>query len=261
MPLPLSIFIICCNEVERIGRVLESVKDLSDDIVIVDSGSTDGTLDLVKIYTDRIYHKDWEGFGQQKVYAESLCRHDWILNLDADEIILESLKDSVVNLFQTPEETRAGAYSFRICHVSSLALELTPSRFCPVNITARLYDKRRAGFRDSAVHDKLVTFDGSKPVLLEGDVAHISLKSFSHMWSKIEVYSALQAQDWFEKGRKPNAIQMIYDPPLFFIKNYFLRRLCFVGVEGVMIAMALSAGRALRIAMTIEKWRKREKVI
>ncbi len=256
--LPLSIFIICCNEVERIGQVLESIKDFSDDIVIVDSGSTDGTLELVKRYTDRVYHKDWEGFGQQKVYGESLCKHNWILNLDADEILLESVRQSIRDLFQQKEETRGGAYALRICHVSSLSNTLTPSRFCPVNVTGRLYDKRRAEFKDSAVHDKLVVFDGSQPVTLDGDVAHISLKSFSHMWAKIETYSTLQAQDWFDKGRKPTFLQLIYDPPFFFLKNYLIRRLCFVGVEGFMIAIALSAGRALRIAMTIEKWKTSE---
>jgi len=236
--------------------VLESIQGLSDDIVIVDSGSTDGTLELVNKYTDRIYHKDWEGFGPQKVYAESLCKHNWILNLDADEILLPEVRESIQTLFLEPEETRKSAYALRICHVSHLSKSKRPRPLCPVNVTARLYDRKRAGFKDSPVHDKLVVFKRTTVKTLKGDVAHISLKSFDHLRKKIKHYSELQAQDWFDKGRKPSSFQYLYDPAIFFLKNYFLRRLCFVGYEGLMISIILSQGRIQRIRNTRQKWRE-----
>jgi glycosyltransferase involved in cell wall biosynthesis len=257
MSLPLSVFIICRDEVERIGLVLDSVKNLSDDIVIVDSGSVDGTLETVKNYTDRIYTKKWEGFGPQKVYAESLCKHEWILNLDADEILLSDIQNSIRALFQKNEEDRAVAYSLKICHVSHLSKTRKPRPFCPVNITPRLYNKNKAGFKNSAVHDKLEIFDGSKPEILKGDVAHISLKSFSHMRKKIKSYSTLQAQDWFDNGRHPSLLKLSYDPLAFFFKSYFIRRLCFVGYEGFVISCAISVGRAQRILLTRKKWKSR----
>ncbi len=253
--LPLSVFIICQNEVERIGLVLESIKDLTNDIVIVDSGSTDGTLDLVKQYTDRVYHKDWEGFGAQKVYGQNICKYDWVLNLDADEILSKNVKKSIRRVFDMAEEKRAGAYSLRICHVSHLSKSKKPRPLCPVNITPRLYDRKRAGFKDSAVHDKLVVFNRGKTKVLSGHVAHISLKSFAHLQAKINTYSQLQAQDWFEKGRRPSLLQYLYDPLMFFFKNLFLRRLIFVGFEGVAIAYMLSTGRIQRIALTRRKWK------
>ncbi len=256
MKLPLSVFIICCNEVDRIGLVLDSIKDLADDIVIVDSGSSDGTLELVKKYTDRVYHKDWEGFGPQKVYGESLCKHNWILNLDADEILLDDVKKSIREVFGTPEEKRSSAYSLRICHVSHLSKSRKPRMFCPVNVTPRLYDKKHAGFKDSTVHDKLVVFKRERVPVLAGRVAHISLKSFSHMREKIDKYSALQAQAWFDRGRNPSLLKLAYDPAAFFLKSYFLRRLCFVGYEGFVISKAISAGRAQRILLTRDKWNK-----
>ena len=255
MTLPLSVFIICCNEVERIGLVLESIKDLTDDIVIVDSGSTDGTLELVKKYTDRVFHKDWEGFGPQKVYAESLCKHNWILNLDADEILLDRVKRSIKDLFDTPEVERGSAYSLRICHVSHQSKSMKPKPLCPVNVTPRLYDRKHAGFKDSTVHDKLVVFKREPIKTLKGDVAHISLKSFDHLRKKTASYSALQAQAWFDKGRRPTLFQYVYDPIAFFLKNYFLRRLCFLGYEGIVIALILSQGRVQRISMTRQKWK------
>jgi len=254
--LPLSIFIICQDEADRLPLVLDAVADLSDDIVIVDSGSTDGTQEVARRYTDRVFHRDWTGFGEQKVYAESLCRHDWILNLDADEVLLDEVKDSIRVALSTPEAERPAAYSLRIRYVSRLAASLQPGLFNPTNVTPRLYDRRRAGFQSSAVHDKVEIRDGSKPVTLKGDVAHISMKSFAHMWDKIRSYSELSARDWAEKGRNPSSLRLVADPVWFFVKNYFLRRLFAVGAEGFVIAVCLSAGRALRIAMTWEERRK-----
>ncbi|QEW08097.1 glycosyltransferase family 2 protein [Nitrincola iocasae] len=250
--LPLSVFIICYNEVDRITLVLESVKDIADEIIIVDSGSTDGTLEIIKEYTDKIFFKEWEGFGAQKTYAESLCKHDWILNLDADEILLDEIKKSIAKVFDIPNSERNASYSLDIRHVSLMSKSIKPNFFSPRNITPRLYNKNKAGFNNSTVHDKVINFDRSKPIKLKGAVAHISTKSFSHMWEKIRTYSELQAYKWVEDGRNVTYFQLIYDPFFFFIKNFFIRRLCFVGAEGLVMSFALSAGRALRIGMALE---------
>ncbi|WP_237153659.1 glycosyltransferase family 2 protein [Oryzibacter oryziterrae] len=256
---PLSIFIICQNEADRLPLVLESIKDLEADLVVVDSGSTDGTVDIARRYTDRVFHRAWEGFGPQKVFAEAQCRHDLILNLDADEVLLDEVKASIRAIQALPDDKRAAAYSLRIRHVSLLAPTLKPGLFNPTNITPRLYDRRRAGFKSSTVHDKVITHDGSKPVTLKGDVAHISMKSFSQMWEKIKAYSELSAVDWVSKGRNPSSIRLLFDPPFFFFKNYFIRRLFAVGVEGFVIAIILSAGRALRIGMAKELYERKAK--
>lgn len=250
--LPLSVFIICQNEADRIGLVLESVADLADEIIIVDSGSEDETLEIARRFTDKVFYRKWEGFGQQKVYAESLCKNEWILNLDADEILLDRVKRSIAEVFDLPPEARKASYSLDIRHVSIMAKHLQPRPFGPRNLTPRLYNRNRAGFKDSSVHDKVINFDGSTPGILKGPVAHISLKSFSHMWEKIRSYSELQAHEWVRKGRKVSPFQLLYDPLFFFFKNYFLRRLCFIGAEGLVMSFALSAGRALRIGMAME---------
>lgn len=255
-PLPLSVFVICKDEADRLELVLEALAGLTDDLVIVDSGSTDGTLDIARRYTTRVHHRDWTGFGEQKVYAEGLCKYDWVLNLDADEVLLDEVKASIRAVFALPEEARAAAYSLRIRHVSRLAPSLRPGFFNPTNVTPRLYDRRRAGFKSSAVHDKVEIRNGTRPVTLKGDVAHISMKSFAHMWDKIRSYSELSARDWAEKGRNPSVARLVADPVWFFVKNYFIRRLFAVGAEGFVIAISLSAGRALRIAMTWEERRK-----
>ncbi len=251
--LPLSVFIICFNEEDRIGQVLEAVKDLTDDIVIVDSGSTDRTLDIAKAYTDRIFHKNWQGYGPQKVFGQEQCKYDWILNLDADEILLDDVKTNIRTLMQRDEAHRKAAYKLRFCQIGILAKSIKPKAFCPVNITPRLYDRRRAGFKDSAVHDKVVIHDVTDFGDIGGDIAHISYKSYSQLWDKTRSYCELQAEDWVRKGKRPGVLQLIFDPPLFFLKQYFLRRFCFMGVDGFIISIILAASRALRIGLTFEK--------
>lgn len=93
--LPLSIFIITRNEADRLPRTLAAIRTLSDDIVVVDSGSTDDTVALAAAAGARTLHRDWEGYGPQKRFAEEQCRHPWLLNLDADEWIPPHLADEI----------------------------------------------------------------------------------------------------------------------------------------------------------------------
>lgn len=252
----LSVFIICKNEAERIGMVLAAVKPLSDDIVVVDSGSTDATLEIASKYTDRIYHRDWTGFGDQKVYAESLCRYDWILNLDADEVVTPEVLSAITEVIKSdPRNLRMNpGYELRVTMVSRLSPHQKPSRLAPYNYTGRFYDRRYAGFSSNAVHDKLtdrVTGSVRFP-RLKGDVLHYSIKSYSHMWQKIGRYSLLQAEEWYRKGRKVPVYSILWTVPFFFIKHYLFRRQFALGFEGLVVAIALTAGRALRVIMLKE---------
>ena len=250
--LPISVTIITFNEEERLPLVLAPLKDLVDEIVLVDSGSSDKTLGIANEAGCKIFHRAWTGFGDQKVFAENQCRNDWILNLDADEILLPSVIKSLKALFSRPEPPLPSAYMLAIRHVSHLSKTFKPRLFAPTNWTPRLYHREAAGFSNSAVHDKVIPREGVVPVKLCGDVAHISLKSFRHMWDKIATYSELQAKERVRRGRSNSALLLFFDPIFFFIKNYFFRRLCFVGVEGLVMSFALSAGRALRIGMARE---------
>ncbi len=98
-PLPISCFIIAKNEADRIGRTLASVRELADEIVVIDSGSTDGTQDIARAAGARVIFNAWPGFGQQKRFGEDQCRHDWLLNLDADEVVSGTLDASIRAVF------------------------------------------------------------------------------------------------------------------------------------------------------------------
>ena len=253
----ISVFIICHNEVERLGRVLDSVKELTDDLVVVDSGSDDGSVDLARRYTDRVYHRDWTGFGAQKVYGETLCKNNWVLNLDADEVVSPALLAEIRDLVVADPENQQRLEGFEIAVTMMRGLDdfSTPSRFAPTNYTGRLYDKRYAGFSDSSVHDKLQSKKSGSTRFprLKNRIYHYSIKSYHHMWNKIGYYSELQASDWVAKKRPAQIWKVVYEVPLFFIKHYFIRRLFVLGSRGFVIALCLASGRALRRIIVHEK--------
>lgn len=259
MSLPLSVFIICCNEIERIEMVLQSVAGLASDIVVVDSGSTDGTIELVQKYTDRVYTRSWTGFGDQKVFGEAKCRYNWILNLDADEVLSMESQESIRQVVRKDPENTKQIPGFELRVTMMASLEIPKVRWlAPYNWTGRLYDKRYAGFSNSSVHDKLINkaTGGIAFPRLSGPVYHYSIKNYSHMWAKIGAYSDLQAKAWIQKGRKPRLWLVFLEAPLFFCKHYFLRRLFALGARGFVIAFALTAGRVLRRVMAADRMNK-----
>jgi glycosyltransferase involved in cell wall biosynthesis len=255
--LPITVTIITLNEEERLPKMLAPLVELVDEIVLVDSGSSDNTIEIAKSFGCKVYHRDWTGFGDQKVFAQRQASNDWILNLDADEILLPSVVRSIRAEFNK-DSLLPAVYTLNIRHVSHLSHSLRPFPFAPTNCTPRLYHNSVASFNASSIHDKVIPNTNAKVFKLKGDVAHISLKSFEHMWEKILTYSQLQAENRIRYAHPKNPIILAIDPLFFFFKNYFVRRLCFVGIEGFVMACALSAGRALRIGLAHELWRKKK---
>ncbi|MCP5145360.1 MAG: glycosyltransferase family 2 protein [Gammaproteobacteria bacterium] len=110
--LPISVFVIALNEADRIGRTLASVADWADEVIVIDSGSTDGTCDIARAAGARVISHDWPGYGQQKIFGEQQCRNRWLLNLDADEVVSPALADSIRS-FINGDTTGIGAAAFR----------------------------------------------------------------------------------------------------------------------------------------------------
>jgi glycosyltransferase involved in cell wall biosynthesis len=256
MKLPISVFIICKDEVERLEMVLRSVAELSSDIVVVDSGSTDGTIELAKLYTDRVYHREWSGFGEQKLYGERLCKNNWVLNLDADEVLSIESRLAIAHIVERDPNNleKNPGYELRVTMMSGLNQVSKPSFMAPYNFTGRFYDKRYAGFASSTVHDKLTEHSTGiqRFPRLPGHVYHYSIKSYSHMWNKIGNYSEMQARSWIDKGREPKLWLVFFEAPFFFIKHYIFRRLFALGTRGFVIALVLTGGRVMRRVLAAE---------
>jgi len=242
--LPLSVFIITKNEEERISYALESVKDIAEEIIVIDSGSEDKTLDIAKKFNAQTFYKKWEGYGLQKRYGESLCKNDWVLNLDADEALSVPLKQEIISLFTSRKISKYSGYILDIKLILKKESELS---FFSINTLAiRLYNKKYASFSESTVHDSVIVKVGNVR-RLKGKVFHRSFKSLDHELDKISFYTSMQAKDLYKKGKRPTALRIIFEPFLAFIKAYFIRKWCFYGFAGVEQAYIYGYSKLIRL--------------
>jgi len=257
LPLPLSVFIISKNEEDRIVKAIQSVRELADEIIIVDSGSTDSTLKVAKeAGADKVIYNEWKGYGPQKAYAESLCKHDWVLNLDSDEEVTEKLskeiRDVMTGIF---EQTEQDTYAYKLkIKIMPRFLKKLPY-FGPQDIVIRLYNKNFASYHTSIIHDSVIVKQG-KIKLLNSPVLHNCFRSYRHALEKINYYSDLQAADLYRKKRNPSNLRILIEPIWSFLKSYILNKYIFLGIEGFIEAMIYSYSKTLRLAKTRELFLK-----
>lgn len=251
---PISVFIITKDEEDRLPTAILSVKDWVDEIIVVDSGSNDNTVKLAESMGAITYYRKWEGYGPQKVWAESQCKNNFLLNIDADEEISEKLRDEIIDLFITGEP-ELYAYKLRIVDMRRFAKE--PSIFSAQHNRLRFYHKGKAGFKDSLVHDSVIALeDGIKIGQLDGIVYHRTFRSYSHAVEKMNSYTSMLAEDMFEKGRKVGSIRLITEPFTAFLKGYFFKKHFLLGIDGIFEALLFSFGRTLRLVKLRELWQE-----
>lgn len=223
-----SVYIICKNEEKHIKRVLESVKDF-DEIVIVDSGSTDNTLNIAKEYTNKIFNQDWLGFAKQKEYAKNLCQNEWVLNLDADEQLTEELKKEIEKVI---EENKIDGLDIKI---SSQFLGKFNSEKSKFNRRIRFFRKSVGHYPDKLVHESiLVKGKINKANGFIYDYGTMDLKT--HL-SKINEYSSLRADEKFAKNKKASFSKLLFVFPLSFFKSFIIKRGFLNGMRGFIAAM------------------------
>jgi glycosyltransferase involved in cell wall biosynthesis len=245
----LSIFIIAHNEADRIGRTLQAVQHLSDDIVVIDSGSTDGTQQIAASYGARVIPHAWTGYGPQKRFAEDQCRHAWLLNLDADEVVPPDLAAEITGVFATGEPA-ADAYTIRIAEI--FPSEPAPHRFAYALTPVRLYNKNKGRYVESTVHDRVGLVAGAKIARLKGTIHHFSVRSLGDQMNKLNRYTDMQVLDLMRRGKKPSKLAVLFEFPLAFFKAYILRRHFLRGFYGIMTAMNYAFYRYLRRAKHLE---------
>ena len=247
MPLPISVFIIALNEADRIHQPINSVHGWVDEIIVIDSGSTDTTVQTAESLGARVCFHAWQGYGLQKRYGEDQCKNRWLLNIDADEEITPELKAEIHSLFQNGEPSEAG-FTLRIRDL--LPGESKLSSFAHTNFVLRLYNRTKGRFSESPVHDSVIT-EGSTRIL-NAPVLHRSFRSLAHMLEKMNFYSSMQAQNLQKKGLTLPVIRMLIEIPFAFFKDYILRGYIFRGRRGFINAVMYSFARFIRIAKYLE---------
>jgi glycosyltransferase involved in cell wall biosynthesis len=250
-PIPdLSIFLIARNEADRIGRTIEAVRDMSDDIVLVDSGSSDGTDRLAASLGARVIHNPWPGYGPQKRFAEEQCRHRWLLNLDADEVMPADLAAEIrAALAGVPDEV--DGFEIRIAEI--FPGEARPHPMAYALAPVRLYRKDRGRYVDSPVHDRVAFPHPPKLERLRGVVHHFSVRSIGDQMKKLNDYTTQQAEDLARRGGHVPTWRLFVEFPVSFIKAYIFRRHAVRGVYGFMTSMNYAFYRWLRVAKDVER--------
>jgi glycosyltransferase involved in cell wall biosynthesis len=241
--IPLSACIIAMNEADRIGPCIQALQGLADEVVLVDSGSSDDTVDVARKLGAKTFFRPWTGYGPQKRFSEECASHDWILNLDADEIVSPELAAEIRTLLASEPPLRAYRIKLRTVYPG----QSKPRLWADYHNYVRLYDRRAVRFRDSAVHDTVDTKDEAIGQL-HGAAAHYSARTFRHMQDKLESYTALQAKV-LKKAPLPVLLRLPFEYPAVFLRYFFLRRHFTGGWSGVQhahIAAAARVGRLLK---------------
>jgi glycosyltransferase involved in cell wall biosynthesis len=249
--LPISVFIIAKNEADRISTTISAVRDWVDEVIVIDSGSTDDTVKVSESLGARVVFNPWKGYGPQKVFAESLCRNLWLLNLDADEEISPELAAEIRSVFSNGEPSQV-AFTLPILPLYPFQERGHP--WTAFHHPVRLYRRDKAGFKSELVHDSVVVKDGSIG-RFKGMVLHRSFRSLAHHIDKVNGYSTAQAGVLADGGRNPSLLALLFIPFLAFIKQYFLRREFVNGVDGVVVSHMYAFQRFIRLAKTREKRR------
>ncbi len=249
--LPLSVFIIACDEADRIPMVIRAVRDWADEVIVVDSGSQDDTVAVSEALGARVVFNEWPGYGPQKVFAEVQCRNRWLLNLDADEEVSPELAAEIRGLFVDGEPASA-AYTLPILPLYPFQTRGHP--WTAFHHPVRLYRRDRAGFKAERVHDSVVLREG-RIGHLKGMVIHRSFRSLAHHIDKVNGYSSAQAEVLVERGRDPGLLALLLIPLLAFLKQYFLRREFVNGVDGIVVSHMYAFQRFIRLAKTRERQR------
>ncbi|MGN8094165.1 glycosyltransferase family 2 protein [Methylobacterium sp. 22177] len=250
--LPLSVFIIAHNEVDRIGATIRAVRGLTDDLVVVDSGSTDGTQALAASLGARVLHNPWPGYGPQKRFAEEQCRHVWLLNLDADEVVPPELVREIRGLWAAGEPRRP---AWRIGIAEIFPGEGRPHPFAYTLTPVRLYRKDRGRYAASPVHDRVALEPGVSPGRLRGVIHHFSVRSLGDQLDKLNRYSDQQADDLEARGVVIPTWRVFVELPGNFLKAYLGRRHFVRGTYGFLTAMNYAISRHLRVAKHVERRR------
>ena len=243
----ISAYLVTLNEEQRLEKTLKAVSQVADEIIVVDSGSTDKTEEIAKKYNaEFIFHK-WKNISSQKNFAQNKCANDWVLSLDADEVLSENLIKEIKKIKENPN---ADAYKIKICDM--LPGDKKPRIFAKTYNQVRLYNRTKANMPDDLTHDRVVLGENCKVEQLMAKVHHYSYVSLTQFWFKLNMYTDELVKTALEKNKKYSLIRLYTEFPRQFLVYYFKRRYCLYGTCGFWMATSYAYFRFLKIAKYFE---------
>jgi glycosyltransferase involved in cell wall biosynthesis len=246
---PIAAFIVCKNEVAVLGDCLDSL-DFCREVVIVDSGSTDGTLDLIEGYRKRgfpirLIKRDWPGYAKQKQFALEQCRQPWCLSLDSDERLDSDLKATLSTM--PLDDASPSRFAF-------LLRDYLPGYgYPPAAVHAkpivRLVKKGAARFDETALVHESLTGEGPVATIRPGALLHSRNMSIKREAEKVSFYADLKARDQFSRGRRTNLFKIMFKPIGRFVASYLGQRYFLCGMPGLIYSAMFAQYSFLTEAM------------
>lgn len=226
----LSVIIITKNEESHIGLCLESVS-WADEIIVLDSGSEDETVPICRQYTNKVYETDWPGFGAQKQRALDKAKEDWVLSIDADEIVTSELRAEIEqalqqNIFQGYEIPRLSSYCGK---------QMRHGGWWP-DYVLRLFRRNAGHFSDAVVHEKIIV-EGNVGRLIS-PFLHDTAVNLEEIIRKVNSYSSLGAQMLHEKGARASIYKAVFKGIWTFIRTYWIKAAFLDGQQGLMLSIS-----------------------
>ncbi len=249
--LKISVAIITYNEEHNIARCLTSVQGIADEIVVVDSCSTDKTEQVCATFGVRFISQPFLGYIDQKNFAISQARNEWVLSLDADEALSDTLRASIADL---KKRTELNADAFSFSRLSSYCGQWIKHGGWYPDRKIRLFDRKKAFFAGVNPHDKIEVVSGAKVELLKGDLLHYTYFNITEHIQQTDRFTAIMAEDLFKKGKRTNFLKIAIKPRIRFIRDFILHGGFLDGYYGFVIARISAHAVFLREIRLKEHW-------
>jgi glycosyltransferase involved in cell wall biosynthesis len=225
----LTVTVITRDEAANIAAALQSVA-WADEIVVVDSGSTDDTVAIARRHATRVEVREWPGYSAQKNYAAGIASNDWILSIDADERVTPELAAEIREALASEPAARG----YRIPRVAWYLGRWIRSTDWYPDYQLRLYDRRAGRWNGRRVHES-IDLQGT-PGQLRHELQHYAYRDISHHLATIDRYTTLAAEQWLADGRTTNGVELFIHPRLAFVRNYLLRGGITDGEAGLLVS-------------------------
>jgi glycosyltransferase involved in cell wall biosynthesis len=244
----ISCYIRTLNEERRIGEVIRAAYQIADEVILVDSGSVDRTIEIAAAENAKVVHQPWLGNGYQKRVGEDAARHDWVLDLDADEVVSPELADEIRDIFAS--EPRHKAYELTLIKVPPFG---EPWWKFKRAYRTKLYNKAHIRIPEHAAWDQFQVPGGEKVGRLQKPLMHYAFSGIEHVMAKLNRASGVRAREADLKPIWSIIARILFGFPFYFLKEYFLNGLILGGVYGFSYAMSIAFGRWLRDVKMYER--------
>lgn len=249
----LSVFIITKNEEKNLPGCFDAIGDLADEIVVLDSGSTDKTEEIAKSKGAKFSFRKFDGFGQQKYAAEQLCTHDWVLNLDADEYLTDAIKFEIQSFLSSDKTKHYDGAKMKI--ISVYPHHTKPRPFADYHHYIRLYNKRALNFPQHPTHDNIDLKNEDRIYHFKSIVHHHAFESIEALEAKARARTIFYFKQEKQGLYLKNLIRLPFEFFFSFFKAYILRRHITGGWYGIRNAYIYAKYRFIRILQRVLKRR------